>query len=137
MHLVKNIDRGFKDISMFEIGPIFNGYKPGEQKIIIGALRSGKISRVSWSEKERLVDVFDAKRDVIQTLSEIGIDQEKITINDEAPVYYHPGKSGKIYYPNNLEKPLAYFGEAHPNIIKKLDIKTESRFFFEILFENI
>jgi len=137
MHLVKNIDRGFKDISMFEIGPIFNGYKPGEQKIIIGALRSGKISRVSWSEKERLVDVFDAKRDVIQTLSEIGIDQEKITINDEAPVYYHPGKSGKIYYPNNLEKPLAYFGEAHPNIIKKLDIKTESLIFFEIFLENI
>ena len=137
LHLVKNIDRGFKDISMFEIGPIFNGYKPGEQKIIIGALRSGKISRVSWSEKERLVDVFDAKRDVIQTLSEIGIDQEKITINDEAPVYYHPGKSGKIYYPNNLEKPLAYFGEAHPNIIKKLDIKTESLIFFEIFLENI
>ena len=137
MHLVKNIDRGFKDISMFEIGPIFNGYKPGEQKIIVGALRSGKISRVSWSEKERLVDVFDAKRDVIQTLCEIGIDQEKITINDEAPVYYHPGKSGKIYYPNNLEKPLAYFGEAHPNIIKKLDIKTESLIFFEIFLENI
>ncbi len=137
MHLVKNIDRGFKDVSMFEIGPIFKGYKPGEQKIIIGALRSGKISRANWSEKERLVDVFDAKRDVIQTLSEIGIDQEKININDETPAYYHPGKSGKIYYSNNVDKPIAYFGETHPNIIKKLDIKTESLIFFEIFLENI
>ena len=137
MHLVKNIDRGFKDISMFEIGPIFSGYKPGEQKSTVGALRSGKISRLNWTEKERLVDVFDAKRDVIQTLSEIGIDQEMLYINDKVPSYYHPGKAGSICLKNQLDQPLAYFGEVHPNIFKKLDIKTESLVFFEIFFENI
>lgn len=137
MHLVKNIDRGFKDISMFEIGPIFSGYKPGEQKSIVGALRSGKISRLNWAEKERLVDVFDAKRDVIQTLSEIGIDQEMLCVNDKVPSYYHPGKAGSICLKSQLDQPLAYFGEVHPNIFKKLDIKTESLVFFEIFFEKI
>ncbi len=136
-HLIKNIDRGFKDISMFEIGPTFSGHKPGEQKIVVGALRSGKISRINWAEKDRLVDVFDAKRDVMQTLCEIGIDQKKLLVNDETPGYYHPGKSGKIFLETQLNKPLAYFGEAHPNILKKLDIKTESLIFFELLFENI
>ena len=29
IHLKKNLDRDFKDISMFEIGPIFTGNKPG------------------------------------------------------------------------------------------------------------
>ena len=30
IYLKKNLDRGFKDISLFEIGPIFKGNKPGQ-----------------------------------------------------------------------------------------------------------
>ena len=52
LYLKNNIDRGFKDISLFEIGPIFTGKTPGEQQIILAALRSGKISRYNWLEKE-------------------------------------------------------------------------------------
>ena len=58
----KNLDRGFKDISLFEIGPIFKNSKPGEQLTVIGAIKSGKVSRLNWNEKERPVDVFDVKR---------------------------------------------------------------------------
>jgi phenylalanyl-tRNA synthetase beta chain len=61
IHLNKNLDRGFKDLSIFEIGPTFLGKKPGEQQTVIGGLKSGKIFRQSWLEKERLVDVFDVK----------------------------------------------------------------------------
>ena len=64
IYLNKNLDRGFKDISLFEIGPIFFGSQPGQQETVLSGLRSGKISRLSWLEKERLVDVFDVKRDV-------------------------------------------------------------------------
>ena len=32
---------------------------------------------------------------------------------------------------------MAYFGEIHPNIIKKLDIKTETLAIFEIYLDNI
>ena len=60
IYLKKNLDRGFKDISLFEIGPIFNGNKPGQQKIVLAGLRSGKVSRNNWIENERLVDIFDA-----------------------------------------------------------------------------
>ena len=40
-YLKKNLDRGFKDISLFEIGPIFQGKQPGQQLTVIGGLRSG------------------------------------------------------------------------------------------------
>ena len=73
-YLKKNLDRGLKDISLFEIGPIFKGNQPGQQLTVIGAIKSGKISRLSWNEKDRLVDVFDAKKDAIQTLNEAGYD---------------------------------------------------------------
>ena len=131
-YLKKNLDRGLKDISLFEIGPIFKGNQPGQQLTVIGAIKSGKISRLSWNEKDRLVDVFDAKQDAIQTLIEAGYDKDNFFIRDKSPSYYHPGKSGSIYLDKDDIEPVAYFGEIHPNIIKKLDIKTEALVSFEI-----
>ena len=133
----KNLDRGFKDMSLFEIGPVFLGNNPGEQLTVIGGLKSGKTSRLNWNEKDRIVDVFDAKRDAIQTLIEVGFNRNKIFIDDKTPSYYHPGKSGSIYLSKEEDNPVAFFGEIHPNIIKKLDIKTESLVGFEIYLDYI
>ncbi len=137
IYLKKNLDRGFKDISLFEIGPIFNGNKPGQQKIVLAGLRSGKVSRHNWIEKERSVDIFDVKRDTIQSLAEAGFDRSKLYVDDKAPGYYHPGKSGCIYLNKNENNPVAYFGEIHPNILKKIDIKTEALVCFEIYLDNV
>ena len=137
IYLKKNIDRGFKDISLFEIGPSFFGRKPGEQQTVIAAIRAGKIFRHNWIEKDRVVDVFDAKRDVIQSLTEIGFDQNKIIITDKAPSYYHPGKSGTVYLEEKNKKPIAFFGEMHPNILNNVDIKTEAVVIFEIILDNL
>ena len=137
IYLKNNLDRGFKDISFFEIGPIFNGNKPGDQQSVMGALRSGKVSRLNWIENERPVDVYDAKRDAIQCLVESGFDQNKLFVNNIAPSYFHPGKSGAVYLNKKEDKVIAYFGEIHPNIINKLDIKSESLIIFEIFLDNI
>ena len=137
IYLNKNLDRGFKDISLFEIGPIFYGSKPGEQQTVISGLRSGKISRLNWLEKERFVDVFDAKKDVVQSLVEAGFSQNKLYIDDKTPSYYHPGKSGRVFLSKEKEKVVAFFGEIHPNILNKIDIKTECLVGFEIFLDNI
>ena len=137
IYLSKNLDRGFKDISLFEIGPIFFGSQPGQQETVVCGLRAGKISRLNWLEKDRLVDVFDVKQDVIRTLVEAGFNQNKLYIDDKTPSYYHPGKSGRIFLNKDKEKVVAYFGEIHPNILKKIDIKTESLAGFEIFLDNI
>ena len=136
-YLKKNLDRDFKDISMFEIGPIFTGNKPGEQEIILAGLKSGLDSRLNWIEKERKLDVFDSKRDVVQTLYEIGLDPHKININTKTPNYYHPGKSGAIYQNYADKFPIAYFGEIHPNILNKVGLKTDALVIFEIFLDRI
>ena len=136
-YLKKNLDRGFKDISLFEIGPIFKNKNPGEQLTVIGAIKSGKISRLNWNEKERSVDIFDVKKDLIQTLMEAGYDKQSFFIRDKSPTYYHPGKSGSIYLDKDDIDPVAYFGELHPNIVKKLDIKTEGVVGFEIYLDYL
>jgi phenylalanyl-tRNA synthetase beta chain len=137
MYLGKNLDRGFKDISIFEIGPIFKGSNPGDQNTVICGLSAGKKSRLSWIEKERNVDVFDIKRDVVQTLVEAGYNFEEFFVDNETPNYYHPGKSGRLFLNREKDQVAAYFGEIHPNILKEADIKSESVVGFEIFIDNL
>jgi len=137
MYISKNLDRGFKDLSIFEIGPIFKGSNPGEQSTVICGLSAGKKNRLSWIENERNVDIFDVKKDVVQTLVEAGYNSNKFYIDSETPNYYHPGKSGRLFLNARKDQVAAYFGEIHPNILKKIDIKTESLVGFEILIDNL
>ncbi len=137
MYVNKNLDRGFKDISLFEIGPIFTGSNPGEQNIVVCGLSAGKKSRLSWIENDRNIDVFDVKRDVVQTLVEAGYNPDKFLIDSQTPDYYHPGKSGRLFLNKDKDKVAAHFGEIHPNILKKIDIKTESLVGFEIFLDNL
>ncbi len=137
MHMRKNLDRGFKDLSIFEIGPIFTGVNPGEQNTVVCGLSAGKKSRLSWIDKERDIDVFDVKRDVVQTLIEAGYGSDKFFIDDKTPNYYHPGKSGRLFLNKDKDQVVAYFGEIHPNILKKINIKTESLVGFEIFMDNL
>ena len=58
-------------------------------------------------EKERLVDVFDVKSDVVQSLAEAGYDKEKLCFDTETPSYFHPGKSGRIFLNKGKEKVVA------------------------------
>ena len=137
MYISKNLDRGFKDLSIFEIGPVFFGSSPGEQTTVVCGLSAGKKSRLSWIDKERNADVFDVKRDVVQTLIEAGYNSDKFFIDDKTPNYYHPGKSGRIFLNKDKDKVAAYFGEIHPNILKKLDVKTDALIGFEIFLEHL
>jgi len=137
INLNKNLGRGFKDLSIFEIGPTFSGSEPGEQQTVVSGLRTGKQSRQSWAEQGRLFDVFDVKRDVVQSLVEAGYNKEKFHVDDKTPNYYHPGKSGRIFINKGKEKVVAFFGDIHPNILKRLDIKVETLVGFEIFLDNI
>lgn len=133
----KNIDRNFEDLMLFEIGPVFTGNKPGEQSTMIGAIRTGKYSRKNWIEKERSFDVFDIKNDALRTLNEVGMDNSKIAVSNKTKKWYHPGRSGLLSLGSTNGPELAYFGEIHPSIIKRLDLRTDNVLGFEIFLDNI
>ena len=137
IHLKKNQDRGYEDLSIFEIGPTFFGKNPGEQQIVVGGLKSGKVGKKSWLDKERNIDVFDIKSDVIKTLLELGIEQGDLFVSDNTKHCYHPGRSGSINLKSEKGPHLAYFGEIHPAITKNLDLKDKNIFGFEIFLKNV
>jgi len=133
----KNIHRNFEDLMLFEVGPVFKGSKPGEQSTMLSAIKTGKYSRKNWIEKERSFDIFDIKNDVLRTLNEVGIDNSKITVSNRTKKWYHPGRSGLLSLGSSEGPELAYFGEIHPSIIKRLDLRTDSVLGFEIFLDNI
>ncbi len=133
----KNIHRNFEDLMLFEIGPVFKGSKPGEQLTMINAIKTGKYSRKNWIEKERSFDVFDIKNDALRTLNEVGIDNSKVVVNNKTKKWYHPGRSGLLSLSSTNGPELAYFGEIHPSIVKKLDLRTDSVLGFEMFLDNI
>ena len=136
-YLKRNHDRGYQDIALFEIGPVFYGKKPGEQQVVIGAVKSGQLNKKSWSEKTRSIDIFDIKTDVVVTLREMGVSDDDLFINDVSKNCYHPGRSGSVHF-KSIDGPLlAYFGEIHPSIISKMDYKEKNIYGFEIFIKNI
>ena len=137
LHLKRNQDRGYSDLSFFEIGPTFFGKNPGEQQIVLGGIKSGQVNRKSWSDKTRNIDVFDVKSDALRTLIELGIDENNLFISDLSKSSYHPGRAGSINLKSEKGPLLANFGELHPAIIKNIDFKDANIFGFEIFLKNI
>jgi len=133
----KNIHRNFEDLMLFEIGPVFKGSKPGEQSTMISAIKTGKYSRKNWIEKERNFDVFDIKNDALRILNEIGIESSKIVVSNKTKKWYHPGRSGLLSLGSSSGPELGYFGEIHPSIVKKLDLRSDNVLGFEIFLDNV
>ena len=137
IYLKKNQDRGYPDLSLFEIGPTFFGNKPGEQQIVLGALKSGVANRKSWDTKPRNIDVFDVKADAIKTLVEFGINENDLYISNNTQDFYNPGRSGSVNLKSSSGPQLASFGEIHPGIVSNLDLKEGNVCGFEIFLKNI
>ena len=127
-YMEKNINRGFGDQSLFEIGPLFTGKKPGEQKTVICCVKKQGEEKNKHNSKN-LLDLFEIKKDLVQTLYELGLNKNNFSILDESPSYYHPGISGS-FTSKNGKILLAYFGKLHPKIIKQT-------YGFEIFLENL
>ncbi|MFQ6777864.1 MAG: phenylalanine--tRNA ligase subunit beta [Alphaproteobacteria bacterium] len=114
--LSDNIKRGFPNVNIFELGNVFYSDEPNGEKTSVCIVRSGETSPKHWTSRNRSVDVFDVKSDI---LSLIG--SQKYTIEtDNAPLWAHPYKYGRIV---QGKKVIAEFGELHPSVAKQMRIK--------------
>ena len=90
----KNYNRGNKNLSIFELGPVFSEedeeIKQFDQIVV---MRSGNMVEKNWIEKNRKFDVFDVKSDLIATLQILGLNLKGVFFCNEKKNYYHPGKS--------------------------------------------
>ena len=129
----KNVNIGAQDLSFFEIGPIFKGDSPNEQISTITGIRYGDKIKKDWQKEAVQFDFYDIKLDVIKALDAIGVPKNSLKIFQDAPGYFHPGRSAVFKIGQNI---IANFGEIHPEIGDAFGFN-KSAIGFEIFYENI
>lgn len=130
---VRNADRGMPDASLFEVGPVFRDPTDKGQDIVVGGVRAGNAIPRHWSENTRPVDTFDAKADALAVLEACGAPVANLQVSTDAPDWYHPGRSGGLRLGPNV---LAWFGEVHPGLTRKLGLKGRA-VAFEVFLERV
>jgi phenylalanyl-tRNA synthetase beta chain len=117
--LQRNADRGRGALALFEVAQQYAGDQPDEQMMMAtGARRPHE--RRHWRSAEPKTDVFTVKADARAALEAAGAPASSLQTTDDAPGYYHPGRSGVLGL--GPARPLAYFGELHPRVLKEMDV---------------
>jgi len=116
----RNQARGFPDMALFEVGPVFTGGEPGDQHLQISGLLIGRTGPKDVHGASRPVDVFDVKSDIEAVLASIGA-PTKVQINRNGSDWFHPGRHGQICL--GPKKVLGVFGEIHPRVLAAMDVK--------------
>ncbi|MES2143566.1 MAG: phenylalanine--tRNA ligase subunit beta [Pseudomonadota bacterium] len=128
----RNQARGFADIALFEIGPVFHGGEPGEQALQATGLLIGGVAARDPHGSRRMVDAYDAKADAEAVLAALGA-PARTQVSRKVAAWFHPGRSGVIGLGPNA---MATFGEVHPRVLAAMDVKGPAMA-FTILIANV
>ena len=129
----RNQDRGEPDSTFFEIGPVFLGDMPEDQRTACAGIRHGATAPREWHGVSRKVDVFDAKADAEAALAALGVRVASLQVTNDAAGHYHPGRSGQLVQGRTV---LASFGELHPRITAEFGLRG-SAVAFEIHIDDV
>jgi len=116
----RNADRGFADFGLFELGPAYQDDTPEGQLLVAAGVRQGDMASRHWAVPSRPVDAIDAKGDASAALAAAGAPVANLQISTDAPAHYHPGRSAGLRLGKNV---LAWFGELHPGVLQRLDVR--------------
>lgn len=112
-----NEKRGYPNLSLFEIGTVFDGDMPKQQHTSVCIVRSGLNAPRHWSGRNYDIDIYDVKADLISLFN-----GQNFTVSTEnTPLWAHPYRYGALM---QGKKKIAEFGQLHPSVAKKLHIKT-------------
>lgn len=114
----RNAARGFADAALFEIGPIYLGDGPADQRTVVAGLVAPHAAR-HWAGAAEDA-LFALKADLTAVLEEIGAPVASLQlVQGQNRDWWHPGRSARLQLgPKNV---MVEFGELHPRVLKALD----------------
>jgi phenylalanyl-tRNA synthetase beta chain len=127
----RNARRGFADLALFEVGPLYRGDRPGDQVTAVTALVAPHPPK-TWA-KGQPDPLFALKADLMALLDELGAPNLQV-VQGQASPWWHPGRSARLQLgPKTV---VAEFGELHPRVLKALDAEGPM-LAFELVLEAI
>jgi phenylalanyl-tRNA synthetase beta chain len=119
-----NVDRGTRDVALFEVGQVFAGDAPEDQTIAACGVRRGTAVMAGqgrhWVGDFPAVSAFNAKADALSMLDDLGLDASTIQISTGGPDWYHPGQCGTLRRGKDV---FGHFGTLHPRLLKAMDVE--------------
>ncbi|HYF23885.1 MAG TPA: phenylalanine--tRNA ligase subunit beta [Caulobacteraceae bacterium] len=116
----RNAARGFPDVALFEVGPLYLGDGPNDQRTAVTVVVAPHPPRRWDGAKEDAL--FRLKGDLFALLEEMGAPVASLQIaQGSAGAWWHPGRSARVQL--GPKQVLAEFGELHPGVLDKLDVK--------------
>jgi len=115
----RNAARGFPDAALFEIGPVFAGDRPADQRTAVAAVLVPRGPR-RW-DGAKTEDVFTVKGELYALLEELGAPVGSLQVaQGQASGWWHPGQSARLQL--GPKAVIAEFGALHPAVLKALDV---------------
>ena len=115
----RNARRGFPDVALFEIGPLYRGDQPADQLTSIAAIVAPRPPR-RW-DGAKTDALFDLKADLMSLLDDLGAPTASLQVAQSGQSdWWHPGRSAALRLGKNT---VVEFGEIHPRILKALDVE--------------
>ena len=131
--VARNANRGFADVALFEIGPIFAGDRPQDQRTAITAVLTPHPPK-RW-DGQKSDDLFALKADLMSLLDQLGAPVASLQVaQGSAAAWWHPGRSARLQL--GPKAVLAEFGALHPAALAALDAEGPI-FGFEIWLEAV
>jgi phenylalanyl-tRNA synthetase beta chain len=116
----RNAARGFADVGLFEVGPVYRDASPTGQDRVAAIVRAGSVRPRWWRGKAEPADLFAVKADALAALAAIGAPTANLNVTADAPAWFHPGRSGTLRLGPTV---LAVFGELHPTVLEALELQ--------------
>lgn len=115
--------RHHESVAIFEVGRVYLPDPQSEEGLPreprrLGIALAGLRSRPSWAERARPVDFFDLKGIVETLLQQLGVGGVAFQPVTAPP--FHPGRGAELKLDG---KPLGVFGEVHPQVAERFDLK--------------
>lgn len=115
----RNADRGWGDVALFEIGPVFLGLEPQDQRTVITAVATPMTVRRWDGVSEQAL--FLLKGDLLDLLGDLGAPTGSLQIvQGGANPWWHPGRSARVQL--GPKAVMAEFGQLHPAVLRAMGL---------------
>jgi phenylalanyl-tRNA synthetase beta chain len=116
----RNADRGFPEVALYEVGPIYRDDTPEGQVNVAGGLRAGRLGPRDWRVNYGEPGLYAAKEDALAALAAAGAPIDNLQVSGEPPPWFHPGRAGTVRLGPTV---LGHFGELHPELLGAFEVK--------------
>ena len=107
-----NRKKGFKNLSVFELGPVYNDSK-SQENILFGLTSIQKYNNKHYPINK--FDFFSLSELISKIINSLNFDMKNFNIDRSQSNLFHPGQSAELHMGKKL---IARYGKIHPVVLE-------------------